>query len=150
MSYTLVSGTTTHAVLPASIVAPGRARRLVEQVRELADYPDLLFAARLLASELTANSVRHAGLHGHQPISFVLECDGDTLSVEIADGGPAFDALGVLARHRRNEERFRGITLVNALADRWGFRCGDLGCVWFEIDLVPGRRPWRGREPIFA
>jgi anti-sigma regulatory factor (Ser/Thr protein kinase) len=134
--------------MPASTEAPGRAQRLVATVGQLAAYPDLRFAARLLVSELVSNSVRHTGLGADPSISLSLQCDEETLRVEVADAGPGLDALTVLARHRRNEELFHGIFLVNALADRWGFRRGDTGCVWFEIDLVPGRRPWRGRQTV--
>lgn len=139
--------TTTH-LLPVSTEAPARARRIVYTVGELASYPDVRFAAQVLVSELTANCVRHAGLRDDQPISLSVECDEEILWVEVADDGPGFDALSFLRRHWNSQERYHGIFLINALADRWGYRCAGVGCVWFEIDLVPGRRPWRGRKPI--
>jgi hypothetical protein len=71
------------------------------------------------------------------------------LRVEVADGGPGFDPPPMLRRHALGELSHRGLSLLNALADRWGFRRGPAGCaVWFELDLVPGRRAWMGREPV--
>ena len=61
--------------------------------------------------------------------------------------GLGVDPLALLRIHSANNAHHRGI-FIHALADRWGFR-RDNGChMWFEIDLVPGRRSWRGREKI--
>jgi len=143
------AGTTLRLLLPVSVAAPGLARRNLDGVDELGRYPDLLFAAQLLASELLANSVRHAGLATDEALMLSVECGEETLRVEVTDGGAGFNALGVLGEHSRRDQAYRGIYFVNALADRWGFRRGEDGChVWFELDLVPGRRPWHGRERI--
>jgi anti-sigma regulatory factor (Ser/Thr protein kinase) len=140
---------TTHRLLPVSAAAPAIARRALEAVDELERYSDLRFAAQLLSSELVANSVRHAGLATEEALTLSVECGEETLRVEVRDGGAGFNALTVLAEHARGDQRYRGIYFVDALADRWGFRRGECGChIWFEIDLVPGRRPWRGRERI--
>ena len=134
--------------LPSSPAAPRRAREGIETVDELAHYPDLRFAAQLLASELVTNCVRHA-VPGGEPISLLLEWDERTLRAEVSDRGAGFDVSGVLAGYRQRNERHRGLSIVDALADRWGFRRGDGRFrIWFELDLVPGRRPWRGRERI--
>jgi anti-sigma regulatory factor (Ser/Thr protein kinase) len=129
-------------------VVVARVRRIVAALDELADYPDVRFAAQLLASELAANCVLHAGLDDAQSFAFCLECYQETLRVEVTDGGPGVNPLALLAK-RDSCERHHGLSLVDALADRWGFRYEARSfCIWFEIDLVPGRRPWRGREPI--
>lgn len=134
--------------LTATPDAPRLARRLIEDLPGLARLPDLRFAAQLLASELVANSVRHAGVSIADTVLLALECDERMLRVEVLDRGAGFDPLLSLAEHYARGQLHRGIFLVDALADRWGFRRVDGGCVWFELDLVPGRRPWRGREPI--
>lgn len=134
--------------LQSAPAAPLRAREALDTVDELAQYPDLRFAAQLLASELVTNCIRHA-VPGGEPISLLLEWDERTLHAEVADRGAGFDVSGVLAGYRQRDERHRGLSFVDALADRWGFRRGDGGfCIWFELDLVPGRRPWHGRERI--
>jgi anti-sigma regulatory factor (Ser/Thr protein kinase) len=138
----------THTRLPASSDAPRAARQLIGAAPALASYPDLRFAAQLLTSELVANSVRHAGLSADQELTLTVDCDDETVHVQVIDTAGGFDALGLLAAYHRQRERHRGIFLVDALADRWGFRRGEGSLVWFEIDLVPGRRPWRGRQRI--
>jgi anti-sigma regulatory factor (Ser/Thr protein kinase) len=148
MSTTFASGMTNHRLQLSSPTAMRLARRAVEGVSELADFPDLRFAARLLASELVANSYRHSGMGGQQPVELLLDCDLETFRLEVRDRGSGFDALALLSRHLAGAERYHGLFLVDALADRWGFRRGSEGSVWFELDLVPGRRAWRGRESI--
>jgi hypothetical protein len=146
---TLMSKTSTHRMLPASGRAQRVARGVVESMPRVAEHSDLLFAGQLLASELAGNAVRHAGPTTDESILLVAECDGETLRLEVADEGPGFDPLGMLVWHERSKEPYHGIVLVNALSDRWGFRRADEGMrVWFELDLVPGRRPWRGRDAV--
>lgn len=140
--------TATHRLLPLSPVAPRLARRILGEIEELASKPDLRFSSQLLASELVANCVRHGSSNIEGGMTLSVECRGHTLRVEVRDGGPGFDPLARLREHYRRDARHVGIFFLDALADRWGFRRSPGSLVWFEIDLVPGRRPWRGREPI--
>jgi anti-sigma regulatory factor (Ser/Thr protein kinase) len=138
-----------HRMLPASGQAQGIARGVVESMPGVAEHSDLLFAGQLLASELAGNAARHAGPTTDESILLVVECVGETLRLEVVEEGPGFDPLGMLVRHERSKEPYHGIVLVNALSDRWGFRRAREGMrVWFELDLVPGRRPWRGRDAV--
>jgi len=134
--------------LVPSAEASREARRLLEAFPDLTPYPDLLFAAQLLTHELVTNSARHGNLPADQPVRLMVEGDTETVSIQVAHGGSGFDALAVLAEQYRREELYHGLFLLDALADRWGFGCED-GCrISFEIDLVPGRRIWRGCELI--
>lgn len=135
--------------LQGSPVAPRLARDAVAECEALAPYPDLSFTAQLLSSELIANAVRHARQEPGERVSLLVECDDEVLRVEVRDGGPGVDPLALLVEHAQEDERHRGLFLVHALADRWGFRRAEGSyLVWFELDLLPGRRPWRGREPV--
>jgi two-component sensor histidine kinase len=127
-----------------------RARGLLESVPDLAPYPDLLFTTQLLTHELVTNSARHGHLEPEQPIRLTVEADTATVSVEVRHDGPGFDALAVLAEHYRREELYHGLFLVDALADRWGFERDGACTLGFQLDLVPGRRQWRGREATSA
>lgn len=133
-----------------STEASRQARRFLEAVPDLEPYPDLLFTTQLLAHELVTNSVRHGDLEAAHPVRLTVECENETMHVEVAHGGRGFDALAVLAEHHRRGELYHGLFLLDTLADRWGFR-RDGGCrLSFELDLVPGRRQWRGRESASA
>jgi serine/threonine-protein kinase RsbW len=134
--------------LPPTFTATQAARREIQSLLELDAHEDLQFVATLLTSELVSNSLRHAGLATDQEISLFIDCSGEALFVEVSDCGPGFNPLEQL-RLRAGEPIRHGCMLVNLLADRWGFRRGDrLCCVWFELDLVSGRRSWHGRQPL--
>jgi anti-sigma regulatory factor (Ser/Thr protein kinase) len=104
--------------------------------------------ATLLTSELVSNSVRHARLTTDEEIALFIDCSDEALFVEVSDCGPGFNPLEHLHLGQGEPAR-HGWMLVNLLADRWGFRRGNrVCCVWFELDLVPGRRSWQGRQPL--
>ena len=122
------------------------ARRALDNQRELEPYPEIRVVAQLLASELVANTIRHANLATGETFLLRLECDRHLLHVDVADDGRGFNPLAHIARYVRTGSRKHGLYLVNALADRWGYRQHEGSTVWFEIDLLPGRRPWQGRS----
>jgi anti-sigma regulatory factor (Ser/Thr protein kinase) len=129
--------------------ASSEARKAVGRLGRLGAWPDMLFAAQLLTAELVVNVLRHAGLPAGERFPLILACSAARARVEVVDGGSGFDAPAVLRAHGESGSSHRGIALVNSLADRWGYLCEPGGChVWFEIDLVSGPRPWRGREPV--
>jgi anti-sigma regulatory factor (Ser/Thr protein kinase) len=134
--------------LPATFKATQLARDAIEEIPDLEPLEDLQFAAALLTTELVSNAVRHAELTPDDDVALLVNCSDGTVRVEVSDAGPGFFPLPH-ARSRAGRHVEHGLHLVNALADRWGFRCGErFCCLWFELDLVAGRRPWRGREPV--
>lgn len=134
--------------LHASLTALREARTVIRDLDELAPHSDLRFVAELLTAELVSNVLRHAAARPGDPFTLTVEHGSETLRVEVADTGAGFNPLTLLRIHSANQTLHRGIFLIHILADRWGFR-RDRGCrLWFELDLVPGRRAWNGREPI--
>jgi transcriptional regulator with XRE-family HTH domain/anti-sigma regulatory factor (Ser/Thr protein kinase) len=119
-----------------NLEAPGKARAAVDFVaRDLA--AEKLFAARLLASELVTNSVKH-GLEKGAAIGLLIEVDRMRLRVEVRDDAPGSSELG-------ESSGGYGLMFVDRLASRWGSeREGAENFSWFEIDLpAPGLRPDR-------
>jgi two-component sensor histidine kinase len=89
---------------------------------------DLEHTVPLLASELVANSVRHAGLATRQRIVLRAHLEPDFARVEVYDAGEGFDP------EVRHATKGFGLRLVDKLATRWGTDQGE-GCgVWFEVD----------------
>jgi anti-sigma regulatory factor (Ser/Thr protein kinase) len=92
--------------------------------------------ARLLISELVANSLRHASLRSDQPIEISLHLDGRRLRVEVVDEGPGFEL------HPRTPGASPGtgwgLFLVAQLASAWGTRSDGTTHVWFELESPGG------------
>jgi anti-sigma regulatory factor (Ser/Thr protein kinase) len=89
---------------------------------------DVEHTVTLLATEMVANAVRHAGLRHDQRIVFFARLGEDFARVEVADEGPGFDP------DHLDSDGF-GIRLLGKLASRWGVDRTSRGFkVWFEVD----------------
>ncbi|WP_344665396.1 ATP-binding SpoIIE family protein phosphatase [Catenulispora yoronensis] len=120
--------------------AAGQARRLVR--RRLADWGlvRLSAAAEALVGELVANTCGYAS----RPVTVRLIRTGN-LTCEVYD-----DAHKLPARKYPDtlSESGRGLGIVAALADRWGYsRTDDGKVVWFELD---GAGPADGDRPSLS
>ncbi|MBW3537340.1 MAG: ATP-binding protein [Actinobacteria bacterium] len=83
----------------------------------------------LLATEVTANAIRHAGTSATAIVRFL----GSRLRVEVGDGSPEMPVKGQASLEA---EGGRGVPLVDALSDSWGViptRTGKR--VWFEVPV---------------
>jgi anti-sigma regulatory factor (Ser/Thr protein kinase) len=110
---------------------------VVSDVRSaFADLPvpaSALDDARLLVSELVANSMRHARLGPNDTIRVRAEVEDGTLRVDVIDGGPGGGppvAGGI--RPTPGAESGWGLYLVETLATRWGHGAGRY---WFELEI---------------
>jgi anti-sigma regulatory factor (Ser/Thr protein kinase) len=121
--------------LPAHVDSVRAARRALDRVASLRHHPQELFHARLLVTELVANSIRHAGLADADVIDLDVSMQSDRLRVEVTDHGPGFDPPHLVEPPSGTSGR--GLFLVDALADVWGVARNDAATtVWFEIILV--------------
>lgn len=119
---------TLRLALPPGAQASGRARAALTSAG-LAE--ELEHPVTLLASELVANSVKHAGSGKHQRIVLLAELRPDFVRVEVYDGGQGFDP------ELRYTSGGFGLRLVDKLASRWGTNF-EHGCmVWFEVEHAP-------------
>ena len=108
---------------------------------------DVLNDARLLATELVSNSVRHSGIGRESSIGLALRLTPERLSVAVSDPGPGFRPE--VTEPGPDQEGGRGLFIVDCLADRWGIgdapvtpRAGPGAgtTVWFELAAGNGRR----------
>lgn len=83
----------------------------------------------LLATEVTANAIRHAATSATAIVRFL----GERLRIEVGDGSPEMP----VKRHMPLEaEGGRGVPLVDALSDSWGVIPTETGKrVWFEVPV---------------
>jgi anti-sigma regulatory factor (Ser/Thr protein kinase) len=114
---------------------------VVTDVRSaLADLPvpaSALDDARLLVSELVANSMRHARLGPNDTIRVTAEVENGRLRVDVIDGGRGggWPVAGGI-RPRPGAESGWGLYLVETLATRWGHGAGRY---WFELEIESSR-----------
>ena len=117
--------------LPGGPHAPAVARDAVETLPAGSLEAPVAHTARLLASELVTNSVRHGGSGVDDAIGLEVVLSPSTLRVEVSDSGPGFEPAP--ARPAPDDAGGRGLYLVDSLADRWGSAEGGTR-VWFEVD----------------
>lgn len=111
--------------LPADPVAARRARRALHEARVP---EDLAHTVDLLATELIANAIRHAGLSGDQRITLAARFVDDYIRVEVHDPGPGFEVEPSM------RGRGFGLRMVDKLSSRWGVETTAGTRVWFEVD----------------
>jgi hypothetical protein len=117
--------------LPGGAHAPASARAAVETLPAGSLEPPLAHTARLLASEIVTNSVRHGGVGEDGLLGFELVLSPASVRVEVNDPGPGF--VPRPDRPQADDVGGRGLFLVDSLADRWGTAEGGTR-VWFELD----------------
>jgi serine/threonine-protein kinase RsbW len=86
--------------------------------------------AALIVTELVTNSVRHAGLAGHDVLRVRAAALDEVLLLEVEDDGQG------RVPHRRRPDPIAGgigLNLVSALSLDWGVRCNDGTTVWAEL-----------------
>jgi anti-sigma regulatory factor (Ser/Thr protein kinase) len=132
------------------VVVPHHARGAHVARHRLADELDALIAADRLddaiaiAAELVGNAVRHAApLPGDViRVAWRLLAD-DTLEIRVTDGGSTTAPDGALTTGPElrvaapDAVDGRGLTIVAALASRWGVERDGLGqCVWATLNAA--------------
>ncbi|WP_017237487.1 ATP-binding protein [Streptomyces sp. SS] len=109
----------------------GTARRVTRAVLiEWGRDEDTIDQALLVVSELVANAVEHA----LPPIALHLDRTepGDTLRIEVDDGGPAAQE-GTWTASCAADEHGRGLGIVALLATAHGCREGDDGATYWAL-----------------
>lgn len=114
--------------IPAAPESVRLARHFVEARLRSSRHDHLVEDASLLTTELAANAVRHSRAPS---ICLCLHCEEGRVRIEVTDGSG--DPPVVLHPDPMSPGG-RGLQLVDALADRWGFEPRPDGkVVWFEL-----------------
>lgn len=116
-----------HAVLPlrSDLRSAFRARRFATQFTADRGLDGATGDVCLIADELVTNAI----LHGAPPVALTLHYDHDgAITIEVTDGEQGIDS-GDLGDEP--ESGRRGLSIVGALAQRWGVRRAPAGkTVW--------------------
>ena len=113
--------------LQAEPAAVGEARSVVRRSLEPSD-ESLVALVVLLADEVVTNAV----VHGQGPIDIAVEVDEVRVKVMVRDRS---ETAPLSLRAARYAEGGRGLSIVEAVATRWGVLGAHPGkAVWFEID----------------
>lgn len=113
--------------LPPSPPSVARARRLTADQVAGWGFAEHCETARLLISELVTNALQH----GAGPVQLVIRFFGDVLRFEVADAGSGYPSMRPV---NDEDERGRGLNLVESLSSRWGCARATTGkVVWFEL-----------------
>ncbi|MCX5417757.1 ATP-binding protein [Streptomyces sp. NBC_00059] len=125
-------GTDSAEVSEEDMLWPGRIRRIGRAQLRRWDLDALSEPVELCLSELVTNAMRY----GHGPVVGVrLHQDSSHLLIEVTDGSPDRAVLSVAGP---DEERGRGLALVDAVADAWGVSDNGM-CTWCRL-RVPEKR----------
>jgi len=140
----ITASRTEHRVMPPSLDSVRAGRRFIDDVLTRWRLTGHLETATILASELMANAVVHAGT------PFAVNASIDLDRSELVVGVSDFDARSLLnpisalgLRSLLDEpdmdaESGRGLLIVASLADRWGVDYAAQGkTVWFALSLSP-------------
>jgi anti-sigma regulatory factor (Ser/Thr protein kinase) len=95
---------------------------------------EVLDDARLLASELVTNSLRHPEIPRDASLRLAVQLREGALRVEVRDPGTS----GVVAPREADREYGGGfgLQLVDKIATRWGINRTGGTQVWFEVDAA--------------
>ena len=115
-------------VFPSVAPSAASARRFVAAaLRRWECSDDFIELVLLLTSELVTNAYRHAGTETRVSVRL----DHDCTRVEVRDVGRGEPELRPIDTDRVDG---RGLLIVDALADRWGYHSNAGGtAVWFEL-----------------
>ena len=134
----LDSASTEVAAEPAAVAA---GRRFLASTVQAWGCGGLSETACLLASELVTNAV----CHGCGPLRLRVQRTLRELTVEVTDHSP-HPLVPRLAGYA--DEAGRGLMLVDALADNWGWWSGEDGkTAWFALQLGTSARASAGSAP---
>jgi len=117
--------------LERDVSAPSTARDVVEDV--VAELGSRAADARIIASELVANSVRHSDAPAARPIELEVEFDADFVKIEVCDAGSGYERDAVKRRQAGHDGGF-GLLLVSELSDAWGVTGNGGTCAWALLD----------------
>jgi serine/threonine-protein kinase RsbW len=116
---------------PATAEAPRLARQAMDGWLTERVGPERANDARLLASELVSNAVRHGDVPDGEVITLSVQASDSTVRIVVEQ--PTSTSPALMLEPSAAPEGGFGLNLVARLADSWGVEHGVPGKVWFSI-----------------
>lgn len=105
-------------------------RRIVRLHLTMWGLPHVVEAAQLCVTELVSNVIKHVG--PQTPATLPVSMNGNLLRIEVVDSDTR--ALPTLLSAATDDESGRGMTLIDATAERWGVVLrADAKVTWCEL-----------------
>jgi serine/threonine-protein kinase RsbW len=120
------------AVLRPDPAAPAAARAALTRWLSGHVPVEVLEDARLLASELITNSLRHPELPDDAALRLAVQLREGALRIEVRDPG----STGRIAPREPDREGGYGLQLIDKIATRWGVNRTGGTHVWVEVDAT--------------
>jgi anti-sigma regulatory factor (Ser/Thr protein kinase) len=120
------------AVLRPDPAAPAAARAALTRWLSGHVPVEVLEDARLLASELITNSLRHPELPDDAALRLAVQLREGALRIEVRDPG----STGRIAPREPGREGGYGLQLIDKIATRWGVNRTGGTHVWVEVDAT--------------
>jgi anti-sigma regulatory factor (Ser/Thr protein kinase) len=123
-------------VLPGTAASAAASRRLLTEVLSVAGSCPAAGDAELIVSELAANAVQHtrSGKGGEVRVT-VAAAHAEWVLILVGDDGADEGSVPEIPAQRPSAESGRGLLLVDALSDAYGYAPGGLS--WALL-------PWNG------
>ena len=122
-----------HVSLTTGLAAAAEARAQVREIVRAWQVPVDAYVAALLTSELVTNAVRN---EADPTVMLDVTCSAARLRVDVHDTSRAMPAPGDASA---DAETGRGLIIVGALADEWGFYATPGGkAVYFTLASQTG------------
>jgi anti-sigma regulatory factor (Ser/Thr protein kinase) len=117
--------------LPCDAGAPGVVRDELERIKEI---EPVRTEAKLVASELVSNAIRHSGCEPSHEIDVRVRLGRGLFEIAVRDPGLS-DQLPEVQENA--EVGGFGLSIVNEIAHRWGMARSDGQVVWAQLSLPP-------------
>ncbi len=119
-----------HLVIPCDASAPRKVRHELDRLVAPAD---VKADAKLVATEIVTNAVRHSGCLPGDTLDVHASSNDDGLELSVRDAGRSASGPGV--RLTTGEDGGFGLRIVERLSSRWGIERSDGCVVWAELHM---------------
>lgn len=121
-------------VLPCTPYAPATVRQELDKLETI---ESIRGNAKLVATEIVSNAVRHSGCTPEHQIEVHARLNSDLLEISVHDPGLSTEHPQVRADRGDLDIGGLGLMIVERLSDRWGTARANGRLVWAQFLIEP-------------